>query len=495
MPSLPSNAPAILIPRKESAFRLFTLPQKIFWTLCLLLLIGGIYHNGKTGLIWLNAGLTFIYLAVTFYKMVMITLSAAGGKQHHPDMLLAHEPPSPHQPDLSNNEDWPAYTVLVPLFRETEVLPKLVENLSRLDYPKEKLQIILLLESVDKETVAAAEAMNLQAPFFTLVVPDSYPRTKPKACNVALPVSTGEYLVIFDAEDRPEPDQLKKAITAFREAPDNVICQQARLNFYNRDHNLLTKWFTVDYSTWFDLYLPGLALSDAPIPLGGTSNHFKLAALRKLGGWDAFNVAEDCDLGMRLYKKGYRTQVIDSTTWEEACSHPGFWIKQRSRWVKGYIQTFFVHTRNPWSSFRALGLTRTLHFLALTAGLFFPCLINPFYWVLTALWVAYRPAEVGAYFPTPIFIMGFICLFLGNFALIYLGMLGCCARRYYDLVKWALLLPPYWAMVSIASWKAAWQLIVKPHYWEKTKHGLSSDKEPPAPKKTPETADATMESV
>ncbi len=169
-----------------------------------------------------------------------------------------------------------------------------------------------------------------------MIVPDTFPRTKPKACNVGLLNAKGEYLVIYDAEDIPDTDQLKKSVIAFRKL-DNplIICLQAKLNYYNPRQNLLTRWFTSEYSMWFDLYLPGLDGLNAPIPLGGTSNHFRVDALKKIGGWDPYNVAEDCDLGIRLFREGYRTRVLDSTTWEEANSRLENWLRQRSRWVKG----------------------------------------------------------------------------------------------------------------------------------------------------------------
>jgi cellulose synthase/poly-beta-1,6-N-acetylglucosamine synthase-like glycosyltransferase len=414
-------------------------------------------------LFWLNAVIAAFYVLVTLYKAVIINASKTLGHQH----II-----TPEEIAALDESTLPTYTILIPLFREAEVFDNLIEGLSKLDYPKDKLQILLLLEEKDAATIEACKRVKPGPPFHAIVIHDSYPRTKPKACDVALARATGEYLVIYDAEDRPEPDQLKKAVVAFRKSPEEVICIQAKLNFYNRDHNLLSKWFTVDYSTWFDLYLPGLARFDAPIPLGGTSNHFKREKLVEIGAWDPYNVAEDCDLGMRLYKRGYRTRMLDSTTWEEACSHFGFWIRQRSRWIKGYMQTFCVHTRHPLQGIRSLGPRRYIDFLALTGGMFLTYLINPFYWLLMLIWVIARPAAVGEYFPAPVFIMGFLCLFIGNFMLVYSSMLGVCRRKYYELVKYALLIPPYWAMVSVAAWKAAWQLIVKPHYWEKTRHGI-----------------------
>ncbi|MCX7047748.1 MAG: glycosyltransferase [Candidatus Sumerlaeota bacterium] len=454
----------ILPPEEDQALHLMTLGQRILWAVILLGILCCFIWSWRSAFLWFNFTVMIFYVVMTVYKMAIISASVRSGSQ----ITI-----SPEEIAALDEATLPRYTILVPLFHESEMFEYVIQRLSRIDYPKDKLQILLLLEEKDKETIEACQRINPGAPFETLIVRDSYPRTKPKACDVGLARATGDFLVIYDAEDRPEPDQLKKAVIAFQKSAPEVACIQAKLNYYNRDHNLLTRWFTTEYSTWFDLYLPGLGRYDAPIPLGGTSNHFRTATLVELGGWDAYNVAEDCDLGIRLYKKGHRTKMLDSTTWEEACSDLGYWIRQRSRWIKGYMQTFFVHTRSPFKVIRRLGFKRFLHFLVLTGGMFFTYLINPFYWLLTLIWVIFRTEKIGAFFPAPVFIMGFICLFIGNFAFIYGSMLGCCKRGYYSLVKYALIVPPYWALMSIAAWKAFIQLIYKPHYWEKTKHGLT----------------------
>ena len=461
------HKPAFIAPPlADQARRLMTASQRIFWIGLLTVVVVCFAVAWRSTLLWLNAAVMVFYVGVTLYKMAVIIASVRLGRQIEV---------SRDEIEALDGASLPRYTILVPLFHEAQVFESLIEGLSRLDYPKDKLQIILLLEQTDAETIEACRRAHLSKPFGAIVVRDSYPRTKPKACDVGLTRATGEYLVIYDAEDRPEPDQLKKAIVAFRKAENDVVCIQAKLNFYNKDQNLLSKWFTAEYSMWFDLYLPGLGFCEAPIPLGGTSNHFKTKTLIEMGGWDPYNVAEDCDLGIRLYKSGYSTRMLDSTTWEEACCSLPYWIRQRSRWIKGYVQTFCVHTRSILRVKKALGWNKLIHFLLLTGGNFFIYIINPLYWLLTLAWVMFRGKEVGAFFPAPVFIMGFLCLFLGNFAFIYANMLGCCRRGYYDLVKYALIVPPYWALMSVAAWKALWQLIVKPHYWEKTKHGLSSE--------------------
>ena len=260
------------------------------------------------------------------------------------------------------------------------MLPLLAQALRKLDYPLGKLDIKLVLEADDHETIAVARTLGLEGVFEVIRVPPSQPQTKPKACNFALGFARGEYLVIYDAEDRPEPDQLRKVVATFARSPANTACLQCRLNYYNASENWLTRMFTLDYSLWFDQVLPGLERLGIPIPLGGTSNHFKIDVLRELHAWDPFNVTEDADLGIRLTQKGYRVGVVDSTTFEEASREAGNWIRQRSRWIKGYMQTFLVHTRRPLHLIRTTGLLGFLGFVFFIGGTVLSGLLNPIFW-------------------------------------------------------------------------------------------------------------------
>jgi glycosyltransferase XagB len=415
-------------------------------------------------LIALNALFITFYILQSIYKLFLVWRSLGRGAE-----VQVTAADIAALPDA----DLPTYTLLVPMFREAAVLDKLVRGLRDLDYPAHKLHVQLLLEETDTETIAAARAMDLPPGFEVIVVPDSYPRTKPKACNWGLALADSDLLVIFDAEDVPEPDQLRKAACAFARSGPRVACLQARLNYFNPRHNLLTRWFTAEYSVWFDLVLPGLTTSGAPIPLGGTSNHFRLAPLRELGGWDPFNVTEDCDLGIRLHRHGYRTAMIASTTWEEANANFWSWIRQRSRWVKGYIQTYLVHMRQPLALVRQLGLPGWFSFQMTVGGSIVSFLLNPVYWLLSLLWACTGAGLINALFPAPVYAAGLLCLLVGNFVFVYLNVVGCANRGYWDLAKYALLTPLYWLMMSWAAYKAAAQLIVNPHYWEKTQHGLT----------------------
>lgn len=278
---------------------------------------------------------------------------------------------------LLADRDLPVYTILVPLFKEAHMVPQIVQALRALDYPEVKLDIKLLLEEGDLPTIAAALDMKLPAFFDVLIVPSCQPQTKPKALNYGLQFAKGEYVVIYDAEDLPEPSQLKQALVLFAQNNEHLACVQAKLNFYNGRQNWLTKQFCVEYCSLFDGVLPSLKAFGFPLPLGGTSNHFRADVLVGVGGWDPYNVTEDADLGMRLYRRGFYARVLSSTTYEEACSGLKNWFMQRTRWLKGWMQTYMVHMRTPFKLLRELGLWKFIGFQAIIGGPIFSCLAHP----------------------------------------------------------------------------------------------------------------------
>lgn len=374
------------------------------------------------------------------------------------------------------DHDLPVYTILVPMYKEPDTLPILSSALRRMDYPLSKLDVKLVLEEDDIETIQAAKDLGLEGIFEIIRVPHSQPKTKPKACNYALNFARGELLTIYDAEDKPEPDQLKKAVIAFRKAPDNVACIQARLNYFNSTENWLTRMFTLEYSLWFDFYLPALEALKIPIPLGGTSNHFKMDVLREANAWDPFNVTEDADLGVRLTQRGYRVGVANSTTFEEANSHVGNWIRQRSRWFKGYMQTYLVHMRKPVELYRSLGHTGFWGFQFFVGGNILTALSLPFMLAMFVYWLATRWSGFDIIFPPVVLYISLFNLIIGNGFFVYLNMLGAFKRHNFHLMPYALTVPAYWLLMTVAAYKGLWQLIHNPFFWEKTTHGLSQFK-------------------
>ncbi len=453
-------------PEWSASVPITAVQKRVVVVLFVLLLAAVIVAPLKTGQV-LIAFCTIFYMILTLYKFIVIrsSISPDASISYTPEEIAAEEP-----------REWPMYTVLIPMYKEPEVLQQMVKAMCDMDYPADKKDIQFLLEEDDLLTLNAARAMDMPQGFRIVEIPESFPRTKPKACNIGLYLAEGKYLVIYDAEDMPERDQLKKAVMAFERSDEKVACIQSRLNYYNPYHNILTRWFTAEYSTWFDLQLPGLAALKAVIPLGGTSNHFKTAILQELMGWDAYNVTEDCDLGVRLVRAGYATQMLTTTTWEEACSHLPSWIKQRTRWQKGYMQTWFVHMRHPLLLLKEIGLVNTLHYHLLIGGVTFSVLVNPIFWIMAVVWFIFKPAGVAMLFPGPVFAAGAFCLFAGNFVFVYVTMLGCYKRERDSLLWYALFTPVYWVLMSISGWRAFIQFFRDPFVWEKTQHGLSEKK-------------------
>jgi cellulose synthase/poly-beta-1,6-N-acetylglucosamine synthase-like glycosyltransferase len=417
-------------------------------------------------LIALNVIVSIFYLGNFLFKGLLVV--AGGGRSNNWNLEIDIAARNLREDEL------PIFTILVPMFREGKVLPRLAQSLRALDYPLGKLDIKIVLEASDTDTIEQARLLGLEGVFEVIRVPPSHPQTKPKACNFALGFARGEYLVIYDAEDQPEPDQLRKVVATFQRSDPEVACLQCRLNYFNASENWLSRMFTLDYSLWFDLILPGLEKLKIPIPLGGTSNHFKIKVLRELHAWDPFNVTEDADLGIRLSEKGYRVGVVDSTTYEEASCHVGNWIRQRSRWLKGYMQTLLVHTRRPLHLIRKTGLLGFVGFVFFIGGTVLSGLLNPLFWLLYLVWLLLAVGGIDSVFPQYLLLISLTNLLAGNGAFIYLSMIAPLRRGWLSLIPYSLTAFAYWILISIAAYKALWQLVSNPFYWEKTHHGVTA---------------------
>jgi cellulose synthase/poly-beta-1,6-N-acetylglucosamine synthase-like glycosyltransferase len=344
--------------------------------------------------------------------------------------------------------------------------------LARLDYPPSRLDILLLVEEDDRATREAIERCARGAQIRVVVVPDGQPRTKPRALNYGLALSHGDYIVVYDAEDQPEPDQLLKALTVFSRQDARLGCLQARLNIYNPEASRLTRLFTLEYSALFDGVLPVLQRQDLPIMLGGTSNHFPRAALEAVGGWDPFNVTEDADLGLRLARRGYRVGVLASTTWEEAPAGFRVWCGQRTRWLKGWMQTYLVHMRRPRRLMAELGFPRFLAVNILTGAAVLSALVHPWTYLVLAADIATGRAldGGGSLLGAAIWWMAGLHLILSYGAAIVLGWMAVAARGRASLGWSGLWLPFYWMAVSFAAYRAIFELVQRPYHWEKTTH-------------------------
>ncbi len=364
--------------------------------------------------------------------------------------------------------DLPTYTIIAPLYREAEVVAELVQNLMALDYPRDRLQALIVLEADDELTKAAVRALDLPAFVQVLIAPPGTPKTKPRACNHALDRARGELVVIYDAEDMPEPGQLREAAARFAAADPRVACLQAPLRIENPGFSLfLPSQFRLEYAAHFEVLLPALARWGLPFPLGGTSNHFKTAALRQVGGWDPYNVTEDADVGFRLVSSGRRLNVIRRATWETAPTTWGQWFPQRARWIKGHMQTVAVHARGRVARQprNAAALALTLVQSVMSSHLHGPVMLI----AGAAATVDYLPD--GAFSIPPLDLALYVFGW-GSAALAATrGVLRAGGRpKFLDLFG----MPAYWMLQSVAAAKALHQFITAPHHWDKTRHAPRS---------------------
>ena len=410
--------------------------------------------------------LSVFYLAIVLLRSMLVALLdriPAGGNGNATGM---HQPPP---------EVHPAYSIMVALHDEAGQVGDLVAALEKLDWPETRREVLLVCEENDHETISAIRQIRLPNGFHLVACPHAQPKTKPKALAFALPLCSGEYCVIYDAEDRPHPSQLREAWTKFTHSDARLACLQAPLVIHNHRHNWLTTMFAMEYQAQFLGMLPALEHLRAPIPLGGTSNHFRTGVLREVGGWDPFNVTEDADLGIRLARSGYRCGTISAPTFEEAPPVLDVWLKQRTRWLKGWLQTILVHTRNPAGARRELGLGNVAMFHLVITAIVISMLIHPGFLVLTAV-QAMSLGKGGHHGIAHLWITGMTFFNLAAGYTTYAALVIAVRQRSRWQVSglYLLTLPAYWLLISVAGWRALFQLVTNPFKWEKTAHGLSN---------------------
>ncbi len=469
-------------PSAVTAATLLSPGQRVLAILVSVAIGGGLVLDTNATATVIFAGLVAFYLAFAVLK-VLVTVA---GRAHRP--LLVGPLPTP--------DKVPHYAVLLPVHHEANMLRRLMARVSELQYPRERLHVYLLIEHDDTETLAAARALKLRfhgdgrravgplGHVTVLVIPPGGPKTKPNALNVAFPLLVADgcrYVTIYDAEDRPAPDQLLKSVATFRMARRDVVCLQAELAFWNDDTNWITALYWIAYKVHFRRFLPGLTRLGLPIPLGGTSNHFKVDALVETalpGGlvWDPHNLTEDADLGARLARAGYRAEILGSVTLEEAPASSRVVDKQQRRWKGGYVQTGLVHTRRPFRSAREMGPHRWFCFILLTLGTPLTFLVNPIFLVLTIGYFASGSDFIAGLFPTPVYYTAAALFVLGNFITVYELVQTCIeeathTRGRFGLVKYMFAAQVMWLWMSRSTYIAVFELFTGKRGWHKTPHG------------------------
>ena len=374
-------------------------------------------------------------------------------------------------PCAVNDDSLPVFSIIVALYREADIAARLVKRLARLDYPVDRLDVVLAVETEDKVTRDALAKAELPAWMRVVVVPEGAVRTKPRALNHALEFCRGSLIGIYDAEDAPDPRQLLQVAAQFRASTPEVACLQGILDYYNPRTNWLSRCFTVEYAGWFRLILPGIARLGLAVPLGGTTLFLRRDVLERIGGWDAYNVTEDADLGIRLARHGFRTEMIATTTEEEANCRPLAWIKQRSRWIKGYLMTWAVHMRRPGLLYRQLGPRAFLGFQVMFIGTSMQFLVAP-------LLLSFLIVPFGFHHPLYAAMPGPAGLVMtGTFAVcelvnIAIGMIGLTRTRHRLSLWWVATMSIYFSLACLAAYKAVFEIATKPFFWDKTKHGI-----------------------
>ncbi|PCI05886.1 MAG: glycosyl transferase [Hyphomicrobiales bacterium] len=456
------NALHELFPHLSSK-RTFTPTQALFFSTLIATLLGG----------WISgipyfSNAVLIFLSIFYLASVLCRLALLSG--YEAKMV------GPTTRELENirQDTLPSYSVVVALHQEAGQVSDLCFHLSKLNWPKDRLEIKLICEADDTETIEAIRKLKLPDYFDLIAVPYAEPRTKPKALNYALPLCTGKYLVLYDAEDQPDPYQLLEAYYKFQNGDPALVCLQAPLHIHNNSQTWLTRMFCLEYCTQFEGILPLLERWNVPIPLGGTSNHFKLAELKKLGAWDPFNVTEDADLGIRIYRAGYQCGTITHPTHEEAPPIFSVWLPQRTRWMKGWMQTILVHSRSPALIVKQMGWKSFLMFHLLITSVVLSSLLHPFFLFITIVQLLGYGGETLSILDA-ISRMSMVFVLIGGY-LAY-GLLAFLVLGHNKLTHFRVYLftlPLYWLLLSTAGWRAAGQLLLNPHKWEKTRHGLAN---------------------
>lgn len=409
-----------------------------------------------------------VALSLTFSLCIQLRLIA-----------LLHARSRPRRQGLmAGSGPLPVYTVMVGLYREAAVVPQLIASLNRLNWPRSLLDIKLVCEADDPETIAAIRAERPGAHFEIVEVPPAQPRTKPKALNYALNGARGEFVTIYDAEDRPHPDQLLEAYERFARSGPKLACVQAPLIIANAGQGWISAMFALEYAGLFRRLLPALARLNLPLPLGGTSNHFRTATLKSVGAWDPYNVTEDADLGIRLYRRGCRTSVISRQTLEDAPTDLKTWLGQRTRWLKGWMQTWLVVMREPVSAWRQMGAAGFIAFQLLIGGMLLSSLCHPLLFVFVTMAVLSMLGKPAGDVPLADHLL--LAVDVGNILGSYAAFLalGATAMILHErkLIGWRwAVIPLYWMLISLAAWKALIELRFRPFFWKKTPHKPHGD--------------------
>ena len=415
--------------------------------------------------------MTWALVTLLMVVSLRVVSAFAWARAQRHDAAEARNACAPPRPEIAR---LPAVAIMVPLYRETDIAPRLIRRLGRLTYPKELLDVLLVVEAEDTQTLQALASVALPSWMRVIPVPPGSVKTKPRALNYALDFARGSIVGIYDAEDAPEPDQIHRVVRRFHDRGADLACVQGILDYYNPATNWISRCFTIEYAAWFRVVLRGMERLGFALPLGGTTLFVRRDALERVGAWDAHNVTEDADLGIRLARHGYRTEIVATTTEEEPNCHVVPWIKQRSRWLKGFLICYAVLLRSPRRALRELGWWRfwgvNVVFMATVSQYLLAPLLWSFWLLFLGLWHPFTDVVPGEI----LLAMGVVFL-LGEVLNMSVALIAVRGRKHRFLSVWVPMLHLYFPMGSFAAYKAVWELLWRPFYWDKTAHGLHDD--------------------
>jgi cellulose synthase/poly-beta-1,6-N-acetylglucosamine synthase-like glycosyltransferase len=459
-----AHAAAIRV-KPSMSCRSWNTPTRSLWSLAGMTVLGFTLFSPSWSLTILSVFAVTSVLGLAFLKL--LALVSHLGLRSTPKRAPISIYPRPNRNRL------PKVSIMVPLFREKEIAGALIQRLERLTYPKALLDVILVLEEKDSVTRRTLKKTTLPSWMRVIKVPaHGGLTTKPRALNFALDFCQGDIIGIWDAEDAPSPDQIDFVVAHFEQADKDVVCLQGMLDYYNPNANWLARCFTIEYASWWRIILPGLVRMGLVIPLGGTTLFFKRKELEELGAWDAHNVTEDADLGIRLARAGYRTELVETVTFEEANCRAWPWIKQRSRWLKGFLVTYLVHMRRPFQLLRDLGAWRFLGIQLFFLGTVAQFLLAPVLW---SFWVlAFGLTHpIQMLLPTSVIYAVGGLFVMAEILNICIGLAAVSSPERRFLMPWVPTMIGYFSLGVLAAFKAICELSLRPFYWDKTQHGLS----------------------
>ena len=247
-------------------------------------------------------------------------------------------------PSKENCKNFPKFSIIVPAKNEEPVIARCMESILKQEYPKDKIEILVIEGGSEDNTRALCEEYSKRHPATIKLLSQRTSNGKPSALNEALKYATGEIVAIFDADNVLERDVLKKAAIDFQD--DSTVALQGRTSSINEDENYLTKIVAKEEKAWFGALIQGRHNLNLFVPLTGSCQFVRRKTLLKHEGWREDSLAEDIDLALKLAEEDHKIQYDnDVRSWQETPSSLKSLVTQRTRWYMGYMENLIHYGR------------------------------------------------------------------------------------------------------------------------------------------------------